>query len=74
MCYLMAVALFLMICQQNAIPFLPYLAVEFHGPRVLHAALVGDTSHYRLNVVAAGLLAFGWLWAAVVLFRRRGWQ
>src|SRR5262249_1258154 len=39
MSYMMAVALLLFICQQNGIPGLPYLAIEYHGPRMLHAAL-----------------------------------
>src|SRR5262249_5643748 len=41
LCYMLAVALFLTICQQNNIPFLPYLALEYHAPRMIHAAL-GD--------------------------------
>jgi hypothetical protein len=32
MCYTLAVALILFICQQNAIPGLPSLALEYHCP------------------------------------------
>src|SRR5262249_24408928 len=37
MSYMLAVALLLFICQQNGIPGLSYLALEYHGPRMLHA-------------------------------------
>ncbi|HVL15615.1 MAG TPA: ABC transporter permease, partial [Gemmata sp.] len=42
MCYLMTVAMVLLICSMNSIPVLPYLAVEYHGPRILHAAITGE--------------------------------
>jgi hypothetical protein len=75
MCYLMSVSLILLICSQNGIPGVPYLALEFHGPRVLHAAVTGDVqSHHWLHLMAAGALAVGWMTAAGWLFRRRGWQ
>ncbi|HVK19191.1 MAG TPA: ABC transporter permease [Fimbriiglobus sp.] len=75
MCYLMSVSLILLICSQNGIPGVPYLALEFHGPRVLHAAVTGDVqSHHWLHLLAAGALAAGWMAAAGWLFRRRGWQ
>lgn len=75
MCYLMSVSLILLICSQNGIPGVPYLALEFHGPRVLHAAVTGDVqSHHWLHLLAAGGLAVGWMTAAGWLFRRRGWQ
>lgn len=75
MCYLLSVALVLFICQQNGIPFIPYLALEYHGPRVLHAAITGDvgTQHWYHLAAAAGL-AWAWITAAGWLFRRRGWQ
>jgi hypothetical protein len=75
MCYLMSVSLILLICSQNGIPGIPYLALEFHGPRVLHAAVTGDVqSHHWLHLMAAGTLAAGWMTTAGWLFRRRGWQ
>ncbi len=75
MCYLMSVSLILLICSQNGIPAIPYLALEFHGPRVLHAAVTGDVqSHHWLHLMAAGALAAGWMAVAGWLFRRRGWQ
>ena len=39
MCYLLSVSLILLICSKNGIPVVPYLAVEYHGPRILHAAV-----------------------------------
>jgi hypothetical protein len=75
MCYMMAVALLLFICQQNSIPFLPYLALEYHCPRMLHAALTDAVLWYHWwNLAAAGFLAAVWAVVATVFFRRRGWQ
>lgn len=75
MSYLMAVSLLLFICQQNAIPFLPWLALEYHGPRMLHAALTGRVEWYHAgNLLAAAVLAAAWVLTAAALFRRRGWQ
>ncbi|MCZ2340618.1 MAG: ABC transporter permease [Bacteroidales bacterium] len=75
MCYLMSVALLLFICQQNGIPGLPYLALEYHGPRILHAAIVGEVyRNHWLHLIAAIFLAWCWVFAAGWLFRRRGWQ
>ena len=75
MCYLLSVALLLLICQQNGIPFLPYLALEFHGPRIIHAAVTGNIQPmYWVNLLFAGGLAVMWVTIAGWLFRRRGWQ
>jgi hypothetical protein len=75
MSYLLAVSLLLVICQQNSIPFLPYLALEYHGPRIVHAALTGVVFWYHwTNLLAAAVLALAWAITAGVLFRRRGWQ
>ncbi len=75
MCYLLTVSMVLLICTLNNIPYVPYLALEFHGPRILHAALSGDVNPYHwLNLLAAVLLGTMWLCAAGWLFRRRGWQ
>jgi hypothetical protein len=53
----------------------PYLALEFHGPRVLHAAVTQDvSSEHWMHLAAAGALAALWIVAAGWLFRRRGWQ
>jgi hypothetical protein len=75
MCYLLSVSMLLMICSLNGIPFLSYLAVEFHGPRILHAALSGtvETAHWR-HLIAALVLAVAWMCAAGWVFKRRGWQ
>ena len=75
MCYLLSVALVLFICQQNGIPGIPYLALEYHGPRVLHAAVTQEVrmEHWVHLACAAGLAA-AWMTAAGWLFRRRGWQ
>jgi len=75
LCYTMVVALLLFICQQNNIPFLPYVALEYHCPRVLHAALGNAVYWYHWgNLAGAYILAAVWLVLATVLFRRWGWQ
>jgi hypothetical protein len=75
MCYLLSVSMVLLICSTNGIPLVPYLAVEYHGPRILHAALSGDVYPYHwLHLLGALGLAVAWLLAAGWLFRRRGWQ
>ena len=75
MCYLLSVALIMFICQQSSIPGIPYLAIEYHGPRILHAAIAGnvDTAHWW-HLVATAVLAAIWIGTAGWLFRRRGWQ
>jgi hypothetical protein len=75
MCYLLSVSMVLLICSTNNIPFVPYLAVEYHGPRILHAALSDSVQYYHwLHLIGALGLAAAWLAAAGWLFRRRGWQ
>jgi hypothetical protein len=75
MCYMMAVALLLFICRQNDIPGLPYLALEYHCPRILHAALTRSAGwDHWVSLACAAVLAVGWSLVAGVLFRRRGWQ
>jgi hypothetical protein len=75
MCYLLSVMLILFICNTNNIPLVSYLAVEFHGPRILHAALSNEVlAQHWLHLAAAGALAVVWMVAAAWLFRRRGWQ
>ncbi len=75
MCYLMMVSMLLLICSMNGIPYLPYLAVEYHGPRVLHAALSGNVYYFHWHqLLAAVVLAVVWLVVAGWLFRLRGWQ
>lgn len=75
MCYLLSVSMVLLICSTNNIPFLSNLAVEYHGPRILHAALSGEVhSRHWGHLLGAVLLGAAWLGAAGWLFRRRGWQ
>jgi ABC-type transport system involved in multi-copper enzyme maturation permease subunit len=75
LCYMLVVALVLLICQQNNIDYLPYLFVEFHAPQLLHATL---TNQYPrdlwFNLLGCGLLSVIWVSIAGVLFRKRGWQ
>jgi hypothetical protein len=75
MCYLLSVSMVLLICSTNGIPVLSNFAVEYHGPRILHAALsqTVDYTHW-LHLMAALGLAVAWLFAAGWVFRRRGWQ
>jgi len=75
LCYMLAVSLLLFICQQSRIPGLPYLTLEYHCPRMLHAVLADALAWYHwFNLAGAALLATGWAIAANVLFRRHGWQ
>ena len=75
MCYLLSVSLVLVIASTNGIPVISNFALEYHVPRVLHAALSGtvQSSHW-LHLLAAMGLASAWLCVAGWLFRRRGWQ
>jgi hypothetical protein len=75
MCYMMSVALILFICQQNGIPLLPYLSLEYYGPRLIHAALTDSVQGYHWgNLAGAGLLTCAWTVLATRLFRKYGWQ
>jgi ABC-2 type transporter len=75
MCYMLSVAVLLFICQHNSIPLLPYLALEYYCPRLLHAAMTGSVQWYHWgNLLGAGLLTCGWMAVATWLFRRCGWQ
>jgi hypothetical protein len=75
LCYMLVVASLLVICQQNEIPGLPWLALEHHGPRMLQAALAATVQGMHWwNLGAATLLAACWVVVATVLFRRYGWQ
>jgi hypothetical protein len=75
MCYLLTVSLLLLVCSQNGIPYLPYLALEFHGPKIVFAAVTGEVKgeHWG-HLLAAGGLAATWMVLAGWLFRKRGWQ
>jgi hypothetical protein len=75
MCYLLSVSLLLFICSQNGIPFLSQLAIESHGPKILHAAMTQSVEPADwVHLLAAFGLAAGWMTLAGWLFRRRGWQ
>lgn len=76
MCYLLSVSLILFICSQNGIPFVPHLALEYHGPRIIHTAVTLEQPlrQHWLHLAAAAGLAGCWIAAAGWLFRRRGWQ
>ena len=75
MCYLMSVSLLLFICSTNGIPFLSYLAIEFHGPKILHAAVTQAVeSKHWFHLLATFGLGATWMTIAGWLFRWRGWQ
>src|SRR5262245_16447622 len=75
LCYMLVVALVLIVCQQNNITRLPALAIEYHAPHVLHATLTNQLRpEHWWNLGASAALAIAWALLAVVLFRRRGWQ
>ena len=75
MCYLMSVSLILFICSQNQIPLISYFAIEFHGPKIIHAAMTRsvEAKHWYHLVAALGLGA-SWMLIASWMFRKRGWQ
>jgi ABC-type Na+ efflux pump permease subunit len=74
MCYMLTVALLLFITQRFGIPSIQFVTLEYYCPRIMHAALQGETAANRLELGAALVLVAGWnVWAAY-LFRRRGWQ
>jgi hypothetical protein len=65
----------LLLCQQNNFTLLPKLALEYHAPHILHATLTNQLRpEHWWNLGASAVLACAWAMAAVVLFRRRGWQ
>jgi hypothetical protein len=75
MCYLLSVSLLLFVCSQSNIPFLPQLAIETHGPKILHAAMTNTVqSRDWGHLLAAFALGAAWMTLAAWLFRRRGWQ
>jgi hypothetical protein len=75
LCYTLAVALLLLGCRQAAVPVLPWFALEYHTPALLHAALTGtDLASHTAHLAAATGLACAWVGAAAFLFRRCGWQ
>lgn len=75
MAYLLCVSLLLFVCSQARVPFVSQLAIESHGPKILHAAMTGKVERDDwFHLLAALGLAAGWMAAAGWLFRRRGWQ
>lgn len=75
LCYMMFVALLLLICQQNGIPVLPWLFLEYHGPRLMQAILDDSREWYHpIQLAWTAFLAGCWALVAMELFRRRGWQ
>jgi hypothetical protein len=75
MCYMMVVALLQFLCQQGGIRGVPYLALEYHCSRIIHASLKEAVLgfHYG-NLAGAALLSVVWTVLAAALFRRQGWQ
>jgi hypothetical protein len=75
LCYMMVVTLLIFVCQQTNIPYLPYIALEYHCPRMLHAALTGTIVWYHwAHLLCAWVLSVFWAILATSLFRRSGWQ
>ena len=75
LCYMLIVSMTVIICQQNQLAFLPQFILEYHGPRLLSAAITNavEPSHYgELGIAAA--LAVAWNAVATVVFRKYGWQ
>jgi hypothetical protein len=75
MCYLFVIALLQFVCQQTNLPFLNYLTLEYHCPRMIHAVLTNHRYWYHTwNLICAMWLAAIWAFVATRLFRARGWQ
>ena len=75
MAYLLCVSLLLFVCGQARVPFLANVAIESHGPKILHAAMTGAVEPSSwVHLLAALGLAAGWMTLAGWLFRKRGWQ
>jgi len=75
MSYMFVATLFLVICQQCRIPGLPYITLEYHHPRMIHAVLADAVLWYHWGSLALSLLlALAWIGLATYLFRRNGWQ
>jgi hypothetical protein len=73
--YMVAVACVLSAGAGIGLPALACLAVEYHIPRIVHAALSGTIDGGQGgHVVAAIALALMWTCLATALFRQRGWQ
>ena len=76
LCYMLIVSLTVIICQQYQLHFLPMFILEYHGPRLLSAAITGTAATpalYGELGIAAGL-AVAWVAIATVVFRKYGWQ
>jgi hypothetical protein len=75
MAYLLCVSLLLFVCGQAHVPYLANLAIESHGPKILHAAMTGAVEPASwIHLLAALGLAAGWMTLAGWLFKKRGWQ
>lgn len=75
LCYMLAVALVLLVCQQNNVTFIPRMALEYHAPHLLHATMTNQLRpEHAWNLLASAGLACAWALVAVIMFRRRGWQ
>jgi hypothetical protein len=75
MCYMFAIALLHMVCQQTNLTGLNLVTLEYHCPRMIHAALIHEVYWFHWgNVLAALVLGLAWATLATRLFRSRGWQ
>lgn len=73
--YLLAVTCLLLLLRQIGVPEASRLFIEFHAPRLLHAALnesvqPGDWH----SLLTAAALALAWCGLGTALFRSRGWR
>src|SRR5262249_20615858 len=73
--YMLAVSMILLICQQNSIWLLPQLALEYHGPRLMHSAITQSLEWFHpYQLLWTAFLSCTWNVAAWICFRRFGWQ
>lgn len=75
LCYLLVISLCILVCQQINFRFLPQFMVEYHGPRMLNAAMTNQVTGKEWTELGmtAGLSVF-WNAGATICFRRFGWQ
>jgi hypothetical protein len=75
LCYMLAISMVMLICQQNNILFIPVLFLEYHAPHILHAVITDQMRpEHGLHLATSAMLSLCWALLAVAMFQRRGWQ
>jgi hypothetical protein len=75
LCYMLVVALVMLLCQRFQVTFLENFLLEYHTPQILHGLLTNQPeAQLWSHLGIASCLSVGWAIIAVLLFRRYGWQ